>query len=456
MFTMEFDRLVYVFIVVTLLCKYTDALDYTRHNLTAVPRRPVWSVNDLHLDISDNCIVVLNDTSFIGYDNLIGLFVINNNLKYIMDGTFNKMYQLELLFMNFNNIIQLPSVFGPSENTLKTVSLWMALDDSSIIIYPYFATFVNLQDLNLGGNFFMQLRDGSKLPPNVTDLNLKKSGIYDFPFLSVFSPHVKYFTINDNRIKEIPQSAIAWLSELVEFDAGDNYITQFPSFVNYSLLTKLYMEINKITVVPRENIEGLIQLRIFWLQKNLLSSMTNISHLTSLEDFHTGYNMIRELPEDIFQGLPNLRKLSCEYNQISALPDLAALLPSLEEFYVQGNSLLTLPDYYTHSSPLIFHVQDNPFVCNRSLCWLRLLAWINPTSHLDLDSPTCAEPPIVVDARVRRAHPTGMECYDGNQIYHNFYSRLKLLGLHRCLISAWPKYFSLANALCVQHFVSKF
>ena len=40
----------------------------------------------------------------------------------------------------------------------------------------------------------------------------------------------------------IPQSAIGWLSELEEFDAGHNYITQFPSFVSSPALTELCLK----------------------------------------------------------------------------------------------------------------------------------------------------------------------------------------------------------------------
>ena len=221
-------------------------------------------------------------------------------------------------------------------------------------------------------------------------------------------------SIKDNRIQLIPQSTIVRLFELEKFDAGRNCITQFPNFVNSSLLKELYMGNNRIMAIPRENIVGLTQLRIFYIQNNLLSHMANISHLTSLEYFNIGYNMIAELPEGIFQGLSNLIKLSSEYNQISVLPDLIAHLPSLRELYMQGNRLLTLPDYYAHFSPLTFHVQDNPFICNRSLCWLHMLTWTYPTSPLSLDSPTCAEPPFVTKTLVTRAHPTRMECYDGS------------------------------------------
>ena len=414
MFTMKVHGSVCILVMAILLCKCTCALNYAGQNLTSVPSPPAGSGPIHDLNLMNNYIQVLNDTSFAGYDDLIRLYMLNNTLRYIMDGTFTKMHQLEILYMDSNAIIQLPDVFGPSEKTVKYCSLWGAIRDSRILVYPYFAAFVNLKTLNLGGSYNMQPIDGSVLPPNVTDLTLNLARMYDFPNLSAFCPHIRSMTINDNRIRGIPQSAIAWLPELVVFEASDNYITQFQSFVNSSLLEKLFIHNNKITVVPHENIEGLTRLRILLLQRNLLSHMTNISHLTSLEYFNISYNKVTNLPEEMFQGLPNLMKLSCEYNQIAVLPDLIALLPSLRQFYVQGNRLLTLPDYYAHSSPLTFHVQDNPLICNRSLCWLRLLNWTNPTSPLSLDSPICSEPLLVADTRVARAHPTRMECYDGN------------------------------------------
>ena len=403
-----------ILVMAIILCNCTCALKYAGQNLTSVPSPPA-GIGSVHvLSLESNYIQILNATSFAGYGNLLKLDMSNNELRYIMDGTFIKMHQLETLYMDSNAIIQLPNVFGPSEKTLKYCNLWSAIRNSRILVYPYFAAFVNLKTLNLGGSYNMQPIDGSVLPPNVTDLTLNKARMYDFPNLSAFSPRIREMAINDNRLREIPQSAIAWLSELVIFDANHNYITQFPSFVNSSLLEKLFMQNNKITVVPHENIEGLTRLRIFLLQRNLLPHMTNISHLTSLEYFNISYNMVTKLPEEKFQGLPNLIKLSCEYNKIAVLPDLIASLPSLRQFYVQGNRLLTLPNYYAHSSPLTFHVQDNPLVCNRSLCWFRLLTWTNPTSPLSLDSPICAEPLLVADTRVARAHPSRMECYDGN------------------------------------------
>ena len=420
MFPMEIDMFMTVLCLASVQFKSTSALDLSNQNLTAVPGPPRGSGAVNHLNIARNDIQTLNATSFIGYDDVMELDLTDNGLQYILDGTFINMYQLKKLHMSGNSIRQLPSVFGPSDQTLELWHMWASISDNSILAYPYFATFVKLDVLNIGGLFNLRPLKGEMLPPRLTDITLNHGSMDEFPNLSPNTPIMKHFSIHNNYIKTIPQASIAWLSELVSFNAASNIITNFPSFVNSSLLEELYLSDNKIAATPRENIEGLTSLRFFSLEKNLLSRMTNISYLTSLETFRIGQNQITQLPEDIFQGLSNLKMLSCEYNQISVLPDIVALLPSLQEFNVQGNLLLTLPDYYSHSSPLTFHIQENPLVCNLSLCWLRMLQWTNPSSPLILDSPTCGEPPLVSDTLVARVHPTGMECYNGMFVSYEY------------------------------------
>ena len=413
---MAIQVLTKVFIIASLIYKCSRALNYSGQKLTSVPVAPNDTDTIHELNLAGNNIKLLNNASFTNYDDLKTLYLQSNGLQYIMDGTFINMYQLKVLAMQANKIKQLPSVFGPSELTLTTMNLWAAISNKNLLVYPYFAAFIKIDTVNFGGAYSLQFFGAAILPPKLNFLGLNYGGISNFPNLSPYVPLLKTIHIASNKIEIIPQPMIAWLSKLVEFKAGNNRITNFPSFVNSSLLETLDLRNNRIAVIPRANIEGLTRLRKFKLQHNRLTIMTNISHLTSLREFNAGYNEISEFPEGLFYGLPNLNKLSCEYNRIAVLPDVVSILSSLREFYVQGNRLLTLPDYYQHSSPLTFHVEDNPLVCNRSICWLRMLSWTNPTSPLNLDSPTCAGPPILANTTVAHAHPTEMECYDGNVI----------------------------------------
>ena len=392
-------------------------LDYSRRQLSEVPSLPGNASIIYTLKLAYNNIMLLDHTSFVGYYDLKILKLNHNSLRLVMNGSFNHMHQLEYLSMMENKIVQFPSAFGPSDQTLQYFNLWRAVSDNSLLAYPYFSGFVQLETLLLGGNHNLQPLDATILPPTLTNIVLNYGAVSNFPHFSPDISRLEKIGIQNNKIEIIPQSAIALLSELLKFHAARNRIIIFPNFVNCSFLEELFIDHNLITVVPRGNIEGLTRLRILWLQNNRLSHMTNISHLTSLREFNISYNIVAELPQEILRGLPNLLKLSCEHNQISVLPDVVALLPSLQEFYVQGNRLLTLPDYYAHSSPLTFHVRGNPLICNRSLCWMRLLNWTNPTSPLSLDTPTCTEPPPVANFLVAQAHPMAMMCYDGNCVH---------------------------------------
>ena len=416
-FTMENQVFIRIFAMMSLISKCACALDYSRQNLTSVPPPPNGTDTIHQLNLANNYIQSLNNTSFIGYDDLKTLSLQSNGLEFVKDGTFIKMYQLQILVMRNNDIKQLPSIVGPSDQTLIDFDLWVAIRSKNVLAYPYFAAFIKLRGVKLGGSYNLQSFQAAILPPKLKILNLNYGKVSTFPNLSPYVPLLREIYISHNRLEIIPQSMIAWLSKLEIFKATSNRITNFPSFLNSSLLEILDLQSNRIAVTPRANIEGLIRLRIFKLQHNRMTRMTNISHITSLKEFNIGYNEISELPEDIFYGLPNLIQLSCEFNRIAVLPDVLAILPNLRQFYVQGNRLLTLPDYYQHSSPLTFHVEDNPLVCNRSICWLRMLSWTNPASPLNLDSPTCAAPPILADVRVVRAHPNEMECYDGNFVF---------------------------------------
>ena len=425
-----------IILLSSLLYKSTGALDYSGQGLTAVPSPPANSGTVVELYLRGNKLQSLDETSFTGYDSLKLLDISNNGLRFIMNGTFINMYQLEKLFMATNRVEQLPSDFGPSAQTLQHLNMWRAVHDNRILSHPYFAAFAKLKSLTLGGSFTLQTLTASMLPSTLTYVGLNHGSVINFPNFTAYTPLMGHIDIQYNNIKSIPQSTIAQLSMLVFLHARHNHIEIFPSLVNSLLLDIISMENNQIVDTPRENIEGLTQLRIFRLQYNRLTRMTNISHLTLLEEFNVGYNMISEVSKDIFHGLPNLLKLYCEYNYIDVLPDIGTLLPRLEEFYVQGNRLLTLPDFYYHSTPLTLLGQDNPLVCNRSLCWLRLLTWTNPAFPLSTDSPVCEKPLVVKETPVTRAHPSGMECYNGNHVELSFNM---IFASNTLTISKWTK-----------------
>ena len=181
------------------------------------------------------------------------------------------------------------------------------------------------------------------LPPSLSYPRSNYVKHSNYRILSLYTPVLREPGIVNNDIETTQQSAIVWLSLLVKLLAYSKCISTFPSFINFSFLEGLLMARNQIIVTPRENIECLILLREFYLQHNRVTLMTNIPYLTSLEEFNIGYNRISPLIIRCVSWLSKSHKLSCEFNHIAALPDVVALLPSLQEFNAEGNRLLTLP-----------------------------------------------------------------------------------------------------------------
>ena len=150
--------------------------------------------------------------------------------------------------------------------------------------------------------------------------------------------------------------------------------------------------------------------------------MTDISHLFTLRKCFIGYNLITEIPVWFCEGLPSMKTFACNNNRLKSLPNISAFFPALEELYVQGNYLKTLPDLYEFPPLVTLKSAENPYECNVSLCWLRMLPWLKPSVNILLDNPICDLPAAYADTAVVRFHPALMECYRGGPLndYINF------------------------------------
>ena len=128
--------------------------------------------------------------------------------------------------------------------------------------------------------------------------------------------------------------------------------------------------------IPPEQVEGLENINTMKLDHNTLTNMTDISNLPTLETFKIGYNVISKIPYEFIEGLPNMRRFYCNNNKIYILPNMSRYFPRLEELSVEGNYLETLPDMYEMQPVFTLTAAENPYTCNVSLCWLRMLPWM--------------------------------------------------------------------------------
>ena len=389
----------------------TDSLDFSQSNLTEVPICPInQSIASFNLD--DNKIKELFPHSFINCHELTRISLACNGLQKIHDGTFDNIHNLNSLTLNENSIAQLPADFGPSTTTLTSIFLVSAMEDLRLFNYPYFSAFTRLAIINIGLNNNGNLND-TFFPPNIRWI-LANTGTMDtFPPISSLTPNIQILAFAEHQLVTIPQKAVAGLFELHELIMSKNIIKIFPNFSHCKKLTLLRFEHNDLSYIPRSHIEGLESIREIHFINNWLSNMTDISHLISLQKFFIGYNLITEIPVWRIEGLPHMKTFACNNNKLKSLPNISAFFPELEALYVQGNYLKTLPDLFEFAPLVTLQSAENPYECNVSLCWLRMLPWLNPSVNILQDSPVCDLPAAYADAFVVRFHPSLMECYKG-------------------------------------------
>ena len=399
----------YSFILITSLSH-----DFSYSGLTAVPAPPEDTfVYLLHLE--GNNFEELDSQSFqhYRYTWVQNLNIAYNRLRVINDGTFDNLLYLLALDLGGNYVIQqLPSDFGPSTPHLIYFNLWAAIGDPGIVTYPYFAAFTSMKTLNIGWAVFGTI-NSSILPPNAIDFTLNYDDINTFPQLSMYARQAEVFRMEHNNVEFIPQDHIDGLTELRKLWAGWNRIRNFPNFSHCIEMTILSLPNNEILYISRDHIEGLESIIEMDFENNQLTDMPHISHLDTLEKFLIGFNQIKTIPAQFIVGLPNLKIFACNDNNITFLPNISLFVPNLRELYVQGNRLQTLPDLYDVMSLLILEAADNPFLCNSSLCWLRMLSWMRPLNTMLRDQPVCKGPANLANVSVTRAHPTLLQCYEG-------------------------------------------
>ena len=229
--------------------------DFSQSSLTKVPVCPTdQSIESINLN--KNNIQELFLHSFNGYYDLTEIYLASNGLHKIHDGTFDNIHNLGRLFLDNNDIVQLPTDFGPSTRKLLTLCLRNALEDLRLLTYPYFCAFTRLRFIKIGLNDIVNLND-SFFPPNVKWIFANTGTMDTFPPMSPLTPRIEVLAFSKHQLTTISQNAVAGLYELRELFMNWNKIRNFPNFSQCGKLNLMQLKHNELSYIPRQHIEGL-------------------------------------------------------------------------------------------------------------------------------------------------------------------------------------------------------
>ena len=221
--------------------------------------------------------------------------------------------------------------------------------------------------------------------------------------------HLLELHIQGHCLSPIPRELSGARKTLVTLHCGraEHYIPAV-HMTNYTVLTKLVMSLwhtNSLVLGKQPTLKKIIA------QNCQLQEFPDFSGAPQLEEVQLHWNNFTSVPHLALARLSLLKKLSFPGCPVMHLPDLSHL-KSLVLFCVSANALPSIPDMFNLSITK-FNIADNPLVCDKALCWLRMWDYFNVPIDAEISQKgTCAEP-TEMRGLLMDAHSVGMKCYEG-------------------------------------------
>ena len=167
----------------------------------------------------------------------------------------------------------------------------------------------------------------SKIPENITRLDLSKNGLnnFDARYLSNFT-RLKVLFLNENKLTQLPQNLSVHVPALRKLYMSDSYLIKSLSRLSLETafnLEKIYLRDSGILQLKAEDFYNNTALLHLNIQHNQIRKIdaNAFTGLRRLRYLHLDDNLIRDLPKDTFKPLINLSKMTVSSNSITTIPN---------------------------------------------------------------------------------------------------------------------------------------
>ncbi|KAL1131631.1 hypothetical protein AAG570_011244 [Ranatra chinensis] len=204
------------------------------------------------LDLGDNQITELFNSSFSSMKDLVGLRLTENNLTNISKGVFDKMVSLKILNLSDNKIQRVQAGSFDSNTNLLAVRL-----DGNYLteINGLFGKLPNLVWLNISENL-LQWFDYAQIPTGLQWLDIHSNQIAELGnYFEIESQlHLTMFDASNNKLTEITGSAIPDSVEILNL--SNNLITKVQSYTFFKKpnLTRVELVGNQIKSLTQNSL----------------------------------------------------------------------------------------------------------------------------------------------------------------------------------------------------------
>ena len=200
------------------------------------------------------------------------------------------------------------------------------------------------------------------IPANVTYIVIHNSNIKQIVNVPAY-PDLKGFVVGHNLLKKVPRLENI-CEQLHDLELRANRITVFDEEILDSMINLRYLalEDNKLTYFPVAENGPLNSLNYINLNGNKFTSFPSVSYITGLRELIIANNPISAVSEDDVKDMLNLHLLVLGGTLVHTMPDMCALLPSLNSLNI--NEIPLKCDI--HTAWIKLHEGTTPFNIDRS------------------------------------------------------------------------------------------
>uniref|UniRef100_A0A914P7W3 Uncharacterized protein n=1 Tax=Panagrolaimus davidi TaxID=227884 RepID=A0A914P7W3_9BILA len=306
--------------------------------------------------------------------NVETLRFINNQLKEIENGTFDKFTSLKTLDLSFNFLTNISAAVFSKELGSTLISLKISSNEFQHFSLIDLSNMEKMEKLELIGIGVNELYENFIFPKSLSNL--------------------KSLDLSYNFIQKMNDDIFVNLVNLETLKLKNNGLFSLPkSFYTLKNLRHLDLSISEISSLNK----------------------TELSNFTKLETFNLTHSNLERIEDCTFCDKPNLKNVmlygneKLSYIHENAFGNLNGTT-SLESFSVEFCNLSMIPENLLNWQNLKeFGLGNNPFICNCSMTWL-IDDILSPTHSINLKS-FISEQRHPVDYRMQIHEENGFKCF---------------------------------------------
>uniref|UniRef100_A0A3B4FJJ5 Toll-like receptor 13 n=1 Tax=Pundamilia nyererei TaxID=303518 RepID=A0A3B4FJJ5_9CICH len=331
-----------------------------KRHLTAIPDDIPG--NAVSLNLSSNDISNISRMDLRGLSKLEALYVKNNWILQIDDGTFADVVELKVLDLGENLLTALTKNMFQGLSKLETLSL-----DNNIISFispVVFQPLVILRLVDLSNNYLHQISDIDyivKLPTlqhliithnNFTSFQSNDLHVNTSNLLTLSLDSVKKFSITRDIFPHLQSLDLRGWSKDIEWEVSNKTFLRSLTRLHMSetsLSFDVYRAILQTAYSLQENSE------IHTIKEHMLQSCSNLIEL------NLSFNNIKSMADNALQSMTQLRSLILQNNKLSELPVAVQGLTTLEVYDLSSNDISELycPYFWNLTSLTILDLSHN-------------------------------------------------------------------------------------------------